>query len=77
MAKLKLALTGPTVEKAKPAKKETTYKRLQRNGGHPRTKSASLTCYQYQKDVLIKRAHSRNMTVSYYLNYLLWKDQVI
>lgn len=77
MPRLLRELEGPTVEKAKPAKKETTYKRLKRNGGHPRTKSASLSCYQYQKDTLIKRAHSRNMTVSYYLNYLLWKDQVI
>ena len=50
--------------------------RMKRRGGQKRSKSASLTCYSYQKEELIKRAHMRGMTVSYYLNYLLWKQWV-
>jgi hypothetical protein len=56
--------------------KSVKLKRMKRRGGQRRTKSASLTCYVYQKDELIKRAHSRGMTISYYLNFLLWKDWV-
>jgi len=50
--------------------------RLKRNGGHPRTKTAALTCYLYQKEELQKRAWAEGMSVSYYLNYLLWKDWI-
>lgn len=72
----KLELVGKTVEKPKPAKKEIKLRRLKKSNNGTRRKHASLGCYQYQKDMLVARAHSRNMTVSYYLNYLLWKDQL-
>jgi hypothetical protein len=74
MAKLKLALTGKTVEKPKPAKKEIKLKRLKKSSNGTHRQHAQLGCYQYQKDELVSRAHARNMTVSYYLNYLLWRD---
>jgi hypothetical protein len=70
----KLELTGKTVEKATFTKKETKLKRLRKSNNGTYRKQASLGCYQYQKDELIARAHARNMTVSYYLNYLLWRD---
>ena len=56
--------------------KKIVLKRMKRRGGQKRNKSASLTCYQYQKDELIKRAHSKGMTISYYLNFLLWHQWV-
>lgn len=56
--------------------KKVVLKRMRRRGGQKRNKSASLTCYLYQKEELIKRAHREGMTVSYYLNYLLWKEWV-
>jgi hypothetical protein len=51
-------------------------KRLKRSNNGTTRKTASLGCYQYQKEVLQKEAHKRGMTVSYYLNYLLWKDSL-
>jgi hypothetical protein len=51
-------------------------KRLKRSNNGTTRKTASLGCYQYQKEVLQKEAHKHGMTVSYYLNYLLWKDSL-
>lgn len=45
-----------------------------RNGAH--RKQAALGCYQYQKDELKKRAKASKMSVSRYLNELLWKDWI-
>jgi hypothetical protein len=39
-----------------------------------RRKTASLGAYEYQKEVLRKRARAQRMTVSRYLNELLWKE---
>lgn len=72
----KLALTGRTVEKPESTKKETKLKRLKKSNNGTHRKHASLGCYQYQKDELVRRAHARNMTVSYFLNYMLWRDQL-
>lgn len=60
-----------------PAKTRKTLQRLPRSSNGTRRKTAALGCYQYQKDELIKRATKRGMTVSYYLNYLLWRDWLI
>lgn len=43
-----------------------------RNGTH--RSSAGLGCYEYQKEHLRREARAAGMTVSYYLNHLLWKD---
>jgi len=51
-------------------------KRLPKSRNGTRRKTASLGCYQYQKDELKKQAYEKGMTVSYYLNYLLWKDWI-
>jgi len=57
---------------------------LRRNGGHRREYGASLACYRYQKEELKRRA-ARGVnidgsyhpcSVSYYLNWLLWRDQL-
>jgi hypothetical protein len=37
-------------------------------------KSFSAGAYQYQKDELKKRARQNGMTVSFYLNHLLWHE---
>jgi hypothetical protein len=63
----------------KQAVKQAGKERLKRlpaskNGAH--RKQASLGCYQYQKDELRRRAKAEGMTVSRYLNELLWKDWV-
>ena len=42
-----------------------------------RRKTASLGCYKYQKDELVRRAIAKGMSVSYYLNWLLWRDWLI
>lgn len=34
------------------------------------------SCYKYQQAELAARAKRANMTTSYYLNYLLWKDKL-
>ena len=54
---------------------------LRRRGGKKREKHASMALYGYQKNVLKKRAAEaakkrgyREMSVSYYLNMLMWKD---
>lgn len=39
-------------------------------------KQAALACYQYQKEELKKRARARRMSVSRFLNELLWKDWI-
>lgn len=49
---------------------------LPRHPGKPREKSAQLSCYAYQKDELRKRARRKGVTVSRYLNELLWKEWV-
>jgi len=53
-----------------------TLKRLRAVNGRKRAGKATLACFQYQKDLLVRRAIRRGMTVSYYLNTLLWKDWV-
>ena len=47
---------------------------LKRRGGKRREKHAALACYSYQKLVLKRRAASKNCSVSYYLNMMLWKE---
>lgn len=47
---------------------------LKRRGGKRREKHASLACYGYQHSILKVRARRMNASVSYYLNYLLWRD---
>lgn len=47
--------------------------RLKRKNGVTR-KSFSAGAYQYQKDELKKRAKAEGMTVSFYLNHLLWHE---
>jgi hypothetical protein len=49
-------------------------KTLPRSNNGIKRKTASLGCYQYQKDELIRRAAHDGCSVSYYLNKLLWKD---
>ncbi len=48
-------------------------KRLKRKNGITR-KTASMGAYQYQKNTLKMKAKAKGMTVSYYLNWVLWKE---
>lgn len=61
---------------AKTAAGHETLLRLPRSKNGARRKTASLGCYRYQKDELKRRAKASKMTVSRYLNYLLWKDWI-
>lgn len=49
-------------------------KRLPKSSNGVQRRTASLGCYQYQKNELIRRAAHAGCSVSYYLNMLLWKD---
>ena len=49
--------------------------RLRRKNG-VRRKTASLGAYAYQKEELKKRARAKGMSVSYYLNYILWSNWI-
>lgn len=64
-------------EKIRTAKRTHKKLRLPRSNNGHRRKTASLGCYQYQKDELIRRAEMKGMTVSYYINWLLWRDWLI
>lgn len=66
-----------TTTKAKPKAKLI----LKRRGGRKREQHAGLACYGYQKQALKGRAKAaaarmgyKDMSVSAYLNMLLWKD---
>lgn len=48
--------------------------RLPKSSNGTRRKSASMGAYAYQKEHLTKLARAKGMTVSRYLNELLWKD---
>lgn len=48
--------------------------RLKRRGGKRREDRATLSCYGYQKTELQRRARAKRMSVSYYLNFLLWSQ---
>jgi len=71
---MKLKLIKPEVFQTEYTKSgKPKIKRLPKKNGVIR-KSASLSVYQYQKDELKKRAKAKGMSVSYYLNYVLWSE---
>jgi hypothetical protein len=56
---------------------KTKLKSLPKSKNGTRRKTFSAGAYQFQKDELRRRAHKRGMSVSRYLNELLWHDWLI
>lgn len=51
-------------------------KRLPKSNNGTRRGHSSFGRYEYQHEELRKRADARGMTMSYYLNWLLWRDWI-
>ena len=49
-------------------------RRLPRSKNGTRRKHASFGAFEYQKDDLKRKAYDKGMTVSAYLNFLMWGD---
>jgi hypothetical protein len=54
-------------------RKRKSLRRLKRYIGYQRER-AGFGCFEEQKDELKKIARSKGMTLSFYINYLIWKD---
>jgi hypothetical protein len=51
-------------------------KRLPRSNNGVRRGHSAFGRYDYQNEELKKKAAARGMTVSYFINWLLWKDWI-
>jgi len=53
------------------------FKSLPKSSNGTSRGTAGFGVYEYQKESLRSQAHAKGWTVSYYLNYLLWKDWLV
>lgn len=60
--------------KAERKPKRKTIKRLPKSTNGAHRKTTGFGSYAYQKETLRQRARRAGVSMSYYLNMLLWKD---